>query len=201
MQNFYIGLAPAVKDTVTHQDQLQQVRELVRKNLKRFLDGAVIVESPEKNPVAREMLRVHGIEGSSILRMTLTTENNRLGGIVLTAQGSDRYTNDHVELLSLLKKPFTIALFNTLTHREVSRLRDRLEDDNQYLQEELQRLSGDEIIGADFGLKEVMQLVRQVAPTDSPILLTGETGVGKDVIANAIRLASSRRNRPFIALF
>jgi transcriptional regulator with GAF, ATPase, and Fis domain len=80
----------------------------------------------------------------------------------------------------------------------VLKLRDRLADDNRYLNRELLRLAGDEIIGADFGLREVMHQVRQVAPTDSPVVLTGETGVGKDVIANAIQLGSPRRNGPFI---
>lgn len=73
-----------------------------------------------------------------------------------------------------------------------------LADDNRYLQEELRRLSGEEIIGAEFGLKEVTELVRQVAPLDSPVLLLGETGTGKEVIANAIHNLSPRKEGPFI---
>jgi len=80
-------------------------RQLVRKNLERFLDGAVVIDSPDKNPVAKEMLRFHGIEGWSVMRMTLTTENGRLGGVVLTAEGPGRYNDEHVGLLGLLKKP------------------------------------------------------------------------------------------------
>lgn len=178
----------------------EAARTLVAKNLDKFLDGAVVIEAPEKNPVAREMLRFHGIEDWSVLRMTLTTKNRRLGGVVVTAEGVKRYTEAHVELLNLLKKPFTIALWNTLEHREVLRLRDRLADDNLYLHREFQRIFGDDIIGADFGLKPVMRLVKQVAPTESPVLISGETGVGKDVVANAIHMASPRRNGPFIAV-
>jgi transcriptional regulator with GAF, ATPase, and Fis domain len=77
-------------------------------------------------------------------------------------------------------------------------LKERLADDNRYLHTELRRISGDEITGADFGLREVMHRVRHVAPTESPVLLTGETGAGKDVIANAIHLGSPRRDGPFI---
>jgi transcriptional regulator with GAF, ATPase, and Fis domain len=69
-----------------------------------------------------------------------------------------------------------------------------------YLNRELLRISGDEIVGADFGLRDVMRQVRQVAPTESPVLLSGETGVGKDVIANAIHLGSPRRDGPFVAV-
>jgi transcriptional regulator with GAF, ATPase, and Fis domain len=161
-------------------------------------EEVVVIDSEERNPVAREMLRFHDIQGWSILRMRLATEGGRLGGVILTAEDADCYTEEHARLLLLLEDPFTIALANTIVHREVLKLRDRLADDNRYLYRELLHISGDEIVGVDFGLREVMQQVRQVAPTDSPVLLTGETGVGKDVIANAIHLGSPRRDGPFI---
>ena len=61
-----------------------------------------------------------------------------------------------------------------------------------------QRFPGDEIIGAEYGLKHVMDMVRWVAPLNSPVIIMGETGAGKEVIANAIHYTSSRRNGPFI---
>jgi transcriptional regulator with GAF, ATPase, and Fis domain len=167
-------------------------------NASRGPEDLVVIDSADRNPIAREMLEFHGIPDSSILRMRLATTDARLGAVVLTAEGPDRYTREHAELLELLEDPFTIALANTLVHREVLRLRDRLADDNRYLQREMLRISGDEIVGADFGLREVMRQVRRVAPTESPVLLSGETGVGKDVIANAVHLGSSRRDGPFI---
>ncbi|HTP05168.1 MAG TPA: sigma-54 dependent transcriptional regulator, partial [Nitrospirota bacterium] len=85
-----------------------------------------------------------------------------------------------------------------LRHQEVSRLKDMLADDNRYLQRQLLSVSGSEIMGADFGLKAVMNMVRQVAPLDSPVLLMGETGTGKEVIATAIHRFSPRREGPFI---
>jgi hydrogenase-4 transcriptional activator len=85
-----------------------------------------------------------------------------------------------------------------LRHQEVSRLKDMLADDNRYLFSELRSVSGDEIIGSDFGLRPVMEMVRQVAPLDSPVLLLGETGTGKEVIANAIHYSSPRKAGPFI---
>ena len=176
------------------------VAELVRKNLPRIGGGGVELVSTESNPVAQEMLRFHGIEGSSVLRLNLMTEGGRLGDVIFAADGRDRYAEEHGERVALLLKPFSVALSNTLEHREVLRLRDRLADDNRYLHRELQRISGDEIVGADFGLKHVMRMVRQVAPTDSPVLLSGDTGVGKDVVANGIHLASKRRDGPFIAV-
>ncbi len=176
----------------------EQVREQIARHAAAEPEEAVVIDSEERNPIAREMLRFHGIQGWSILRMRLATEAGRMGGVVMTAEGADRYRPEHARLLRLLEDPFTIALANTLEHREVQRLRDRLADDNRYLHRELLRMSGDEIVGADFGLRDVMHQVRQVAPTDSPVLLTGETGAGKDVIANAIHLGSPRRDGPFI---
>jgi transcriptional regulator with PAS, ATPase and Fis domain len=73
-----------------------------------------------------------------------------------------------------------------------------LADDNRYLFGELRSVLGDEIIGSDFGLKAVMKMVQQVGPLDSPVLLLGETGTGKEVIANAIHCSSPRKDGPFI---
>jgi transcriptional regulator with GAF, ATPase, and Fis domain len=176
----------------------KDARDRIRSAARAETEDVVVIDSGDQNPIAREMLRFHGITGSSILRMQLTTEGGRYGGVVLTASGADRYSDEHARLLELLQDPFSIALANTLVHREVLQLRDRLADDNLYLNRELLRISGDEIVGADFGLREVMHQVRHVAPTESPVLLTGETGVGKDVIANAIHLGSPRRDGPFI---
>ena len=77
-------------------------------------------------------------------------------------------------------------------------LKNLLADDNRYLQEELQKITGSEIIGADFGLKDVMDKVRRVATLSSPVILLGDTGVGKEIIAGAIHNASQERNGPFI---
>jgi transcriptional regulator with GAF, ATPase, and Fis domain len=85
-----------------------------------------------------------------------------------------------------------------LEHQEIIRLKDMLADDNRYLYQELRSVSGSAIIGADFGLKAVMKMIEQVAPLDSPVLLLGETGTGKEVIANVIHYTSPRRNGPFI---
>jgi transcriptional regulator with GAF, ATPase, and Fis domain len=125
-------------------------------------------------------------------------ESKKLGALVLLAEGRGRFSDEHARLFSLLNEPFAIALSNTLKHQEVLRLKDLLADDNRYLHHELLRLSGEEIVGAEFGLKGVMAMVQQVASLNSPVLLLGETGVGKDVIANAIHYSSPRKDGPFI---
>ena len=75
-----------------------------------------------------------------------------------------------------------------------------MSDDNRYLQKEMMYLTGDTIIGARFGLKEVMRMVEHVAPTNSPVMIIGETGTGKEVIANAIHLSSKRKGSAFVKI-
>jgi transcriptional regulator with GAF, ATPase, and Fis domain len=157
-----------------------------------------VINKPQEEPVTRHLLESLGEPSSSAMSLPLIIEDRIVGALALLAKGDDRFKGHHVELYATLKEPFFIAMSNTLEHQEVVRLKDLLADDYRYLQRELLRISGDEIVGADFGLRDVMHQVRQVAPTDSPVLLTGETGVGKDVIANAIHLGSSRRDGPFI---
>ena len=123
---------------------------------------------------------------------------NLFGGISIASQEGRKYTEEHQRLFSMLNEPFAIAFINYLRYREVLRLKDILADDNRYLQEELRQQAGEEIVGANFGLKQVMDMVRQVAPLTSPVLLLGETGTGKEVIATAIHNLSPRRNGPFI---
>ena len=152
--------------------------------------------------VIRDYFPFHKTEITSLLVMPLGLEEQMLGrgSMFLVTEGEEKFTQEQADLLTLLKEAFTIAMSNALRHREVLRLRDRLADDNRYLRRELFRISGDEIVGADFGLREVMRMVHQVAPTESAVLLAGETGVGKDVVANAVHYASPRREGPFIAV-
>ena len=137
---------------------------------------------------------------SSVIGIRLMIDGQYAGAVVLVAEGAGRYTDDHANLFATLKEPFFVAMSNTLKHREVLRLKDLLADDNRYLQAELRRISGDAVIGADFGLRQVMHKARQVAALDSPVLLMGETGTGKDVIANTIHFSSERSDGPFVTV-
>ncbi|MGD0231022.1 MAG: sigma 54-interacting transcriptional regulator [Syntrophorhabdales bacterium] len=153
------------------------------------------------NPVVEEYLLAHAGSSfdSSLLNMTLQIGGKVLGNLALTAEGHDRYTEGHARLLALVHEPFAIALANVLEHEQVRKLKEILDEDNRYLRKELYRLTREEeIVGARSGLKDVMEMVRQISPLDSPVLLLGETGVGKDVIANLIHYASSRKDGPFI---
>jgi len=161
--------------------------------------GKVLILHPDKEPGLPEILEQLGLNAkTSLMNLIMQLEGNLIGTLALYDDGLNRYTGEHARLLQLLHQPVAIAMSKALEHQEIIRLKDMLADDNRYLFEELRSASGDEIIGSDFGLKEVMGLVRQVAPLDSPVLLLGETGTGKELIANAIHYSSPRKSGPFI---
>ncbi len=134
----------------------------------------------------------------SILEMHLKLEDTRLGLFGIFSESRHSYTENHAHLITVMHDPFTIAISNILQHQEIQRLNKILSDDNRFLHKEMMHLTGDTIIGAKFGLKDVMRMVEHVAPTDSPVMIMGETGTGKEMIANAIHFSSRRKDSPFI---
>ncbi len=179
-------------------DHLTPLPKEVRTRVEEKHPHVMILNQPELEPLTKTMIQSLGKPDCSILLLHLDVEGKRLGALSIIAEGKNRFTEEHARLVSLLNEPFAIAFSNTLKHEEVLRLKDLLADDNRYLHRELLHLSGDAIVGADFGLKRAMEMVRQVAPLNSPVLLLGETGVGKDVIANAIHYSSLRKDGPFV---
>ena len=179
-------------------DHITPLPKEVRARIEEKQPHVMILNQPELEPLSKTMLQHLGKPDCSVLILHLDVEDRRLGALSIIAEGKNRFTEEHGRLVSLLNEPFAIAFSNALKHQEVLKLKDLLADDNRYLHRELLHLSGDEIIGADFGLKKVMEMVRQVAPLNSPVLLLGETGVGKDVIANAIHYSSQRKDGPLV---
>jgi len=136
-------------------------------------------------------------EGNTDLIVPLRMQGNLLGGLTLRAGGEGRYTDEQAQLLGCIAKPFAIALANALAHEEVLRYQAVLLDDKRFLSRELHG-SADEIIGGNTGLRNVMEMVHQVAPLNNTVLLLGETGTGKELIANAIHFSSPRKNSPLV---
>ena len=179
-------------------DHLTPLPKDIRAKVEEKHPHLMILNQPGTEALGKAMLAQLGKPNASSMILHLDVEGRRLGALSLVSEGRDRFNEDHARLMALLNEPFAIAFANNLKHQEVLRLKDLLADDNRYLHRELLHLSGDEIVGAEFGLKVVMTMARQVAPLSSPVLLLGETGVGKDVIANAIHYSSPRKDGPFV---
>jgi len=139
------------------------------------------------------------IKEYSILALPICYNENVIGGMNLIAKGSRmKYNDAHAKLLNTIIEPATIALINSQTYQKVLNHRDELIDNNQFLYSELLNNSASKIIGASSGLKRVMHMIEKVAPQSAPVLILGETGTGKELIANAIHFSSNVKNGPFI---
>ncbi len=153
-----------------------------------------------QDPIIQRVAMQYRWPDSSCIVGRLIIQHNFIGSLILRAEGKDRYNEGHAKLWSLVNEPAGIALANSQRFHEVLKMKELLADDNRYLHNELRRSSGETIVGADFGLKEVMEQVVKVAPLTSPVLLVGETGTGKELIANAIHNLSPRNHGPMIAV-
>lgn len=156
------------------------------------------IMSTSQDEVIRAIAPFIKLEGHSAILIPLWIENEWLGGLILRTRGRGVYNSSHVELLATVTEPFSIALANALAHEKLLKYQDMLIDDNRFLNRELLSQTSHEIIGGNTGLRNVMDMVRQVAPLNNSVLILGETGTGKEVIANAIHFGSPRREGPFI---
>jgi transcriptional regulator with GAF, ATPase, and Fis domain len=133
------------------------------------------------------------------LAAPLATEQGLLGVLVLSTRSGPGFDQDHERLLAGLIDPFTVALENDHRVRELISLREAVEAENRSLLSRLQRHDiTDSVIGADTGLREVMEHIDLVAPSDAPVLILGETGSGKEVVARTIHTRSRSSTGPFL---
>ena len=164
------------------------------KRLKDYL----LITDPEKDPMGRIICKEFGFVDTSLVALRLIIEGQRLGVMDVFAKGRNRLTEAHARLIRLLREPFAIAMANALKHQELLQVREQLISDNRFLNRELIARAGDEVVGASGGLQKVMQSVAEVARLKNTVLIVGETGTGKEVIANAIHRSSPRCNQPLI---
>ncbi len=133
--------------------------------------------------------------------LPLVARDRVLGTLNVVRRREDAFTPEDVELLGQVAQQVAIAVDNGLAYREIARLKEQLSQEKHYLEEEI-RTDYDfgEIVGESPALRHVLQQVQIVAPTDSTVLIQGETGTGKELIARAIHDLSGRRDRTFVKL-
>lgn len=166
-------------------------------NPERFPD-TLMLNRPAPGSIAQRVLDFLGHPVASILTIRMRLDGKLQGNVMVIAKGRNRYCQNDLDLLSHLNDPFAIALSNSRRYRELAEIKEQLDDDNRYLQQELRQMAGGDIVGAGTGLRHTMTMVRQVAPQTSPVLIIGETGSGKELIARAVHDFSPRRDGPFI---
>jgi formate hydrogenlyase transcriptional activator len=143
-----------------------------------------------------------GFEGvQSQCHIPLISHNRRLGLLSLARLSAAPFSPKDMEFLGLIARQVAIAVENALAYQEIAELKDRLSEEKIYLQDEIRsELNFDEIIGRSAALRRVLQEVETVAPTDSTVLIYGETGTGKELIARAIHNLSTRGKNAFVKL-
>jgi formate hydrogenlyase transcriptional activator len=146
-----------------------------------------------------QMLRKEGVRSGYFL--PLVHGRNVIAVMQLTKYAAGPVKTQQADFLSALASQLSVAVANALEHHAVVKSRDQLALEQVYLREEIDRSSMfEEIVGSSEPLRKVLSQVAKVAPTDSTVLILGETGTGKELIARAVHKRSSRSSRVFVGL-
>ena len=157
------------------------------------------VEKESRFPCVTEMMLKQGVKSYCVV--PLTSAHRRLGGLGFGSAQAAAYDHADLEFLQLVAKQVAVAVDNVLAYREITELKDKLAKEKLYLEDEIRtEYNFEEIIGESAVLKRVLKQVETVAPTDSTVLIQGETGTGKELIARAIHNLNGRRERTFVKM-
>jgi len=137
----------------------------------------------------------------SLCMFPLVSHDRVLGVLGLGSVQENAFSDDDVSFLGQVANQIALAVENALAYGEISQLKDRLARENVYLESEIRsELHFDDIVGTSKALQRVLKEVETVAPTDSTVLIYGETGTGKELIARALHNLSARKSNAFVKL-
>jgi formate hydrogenlyase transcriptional activator len=154
------------------------------------------LEKEQQSP-GDQRLVAEGIQSYCVV--PLVAMGKSIGTFTVWSETKNRYSEADAELLQEVANQVALAIANMKSYEEIAALKARLEKENVYLQEEIRTVHNfEEIVGNSPALLELLQRVNQVAPTDSSVLIYGETGTGKELIARAIHNRSTRKDRPLV---
>jgi formate hydrogenlyase transcriptional activator len=131
----------------------------------------------------------------------LIAHGRKLGTLGFATLHQTSFSDDEVELLCQVANQCAIAVENVLSFREIEALKNKLNSEKLYLESEIRTEHNfEELIGTSSSFKRILKQVETVAPTDSAVLIRGETGTGKELLARAIHNLSARRERTLVKL-
>jgi transcriptional regulator with GAF, ATPase, and Fis domain len=193
-----VAVGPAAGDSARSEGRTECSAEQMRCLLDWCRNGQVIHADGALNRIALDHILSSSIT-ADVLAGPLRLPGERFGMLVFVARQGVEFEPEHVELVQVLLEPFSIALDNDQRLNEMAALREAAEADKRSLLKRLGREKiGDTIVGMGSGLRAVMERVELVSRSDVPVLIFGETGSGKEVVARAIHNRSARASRPFI---
>jgi formate hydrogenlyase transcriptional activator len=137
----------------------------------------------------------------TICHLPLATRKGVLGVLALGSLDENAFSDEEIAFLSQVARQVAIAVENSIAYRQIAELKDQLAQEKLYLEDEIRaELKFEEIVGASDALRQVLAQVGTVAPTDSTVLIYGETGTGKELIARAVHNLSARKSNAFVKL-
>lgn len=146
-----------------------------------------------------ERLRAEGIQ--TLLSSPLVSQRGPIGAMILGSRRASAFSQEDCDLVMQLSTQISLALDNALAYGRINASRNRLEDERLYLESEIRsEYNFEDIVGKSAALRAVLDQIKIVAPTNSTVLLRGETGTGKELIARAIHQLSPRQDRTFVRL-
>jgi len=162
----------------------------------------VVINTWEPNELSSDASDLVAAEGiKTFCNIPLVNRGRALGILSILRTTETPFSPGDVDFLSRASGQIAIAIENALAYREISQLKDKLAQEKLYLEEEIRsEMNFENIIGNSPVLKHVLELVETVAPSDSTVLLLGETGTGKELIARAVHDRSRRKDRTFVKL-
>jgi formate hydrogenlyase transcriptional activator len=150
-------------------------------------------------PDVRERMKDESIVAMAVA--PLRTSNGPLGLLAMGSKRSNNFGQEDLDILSQISAQISLALDNALAYGRLSASRNRLEDERLYLESEIRaEYNFEDLVGKSAALRKVLDQIEIVAPTGSTVLLHGETGTGKELIARAVHNLSPRRDRTFVRL-
>ncbi len=159
---------------------------------------ADLIALSSQSKIAQHLL-AEGVK--SFCSIPLQSHDRIMGTLNIGRLREDAFSRDEVELLNQVAQQIAIAVENGLAYREIAELKEKLNEEKLYLEHEIRSEHNfEEIVGASAPLTHVLGQVEIVSPTDSTVLIQGETGTGKELIARAIHNLSGRRSRTFVKL-
>jgi formate hydrogenlyase transcriptional activator len=154
------------------------------------------LEREQKYPNDRRLI-AEGIKADCLV--PLVVAGRSIGTLNIASLSKNQYSEADMELLQEIGNQVALAVANMQSYEEIAALKARLEKENVYLQEEIRTEHNfEEIVGNSPALLTVLCKLEQVAATDSTVLIRGETGTGKELVARAIHGRSPRRHRPLV---
>jgi formate hydrogenlyase transcriptional activator len=158
-----------------------------------------IEEAAAISPQTAALFQREGMK--SLCCLPLVTHGKALGTLNLASRRDNFFTADDLQFFSQAAAQVAIALDNSISYKCIEELNARLSEEKVYLEDEIRTDNRfEEIIGQSRALKAILKQVETVAPTDSTVLIYGETGTGKELLARAIHDLSARRQGTFVKL-